>query len=196
MHDTMLPTLCFFLAWVICVERALVWTYGRRLSVCVCDYNSLLYFLFPSLCCSIGMPCESLFSSRGKTYHCSLSWCHCCSKTGRGWDFVLKKIMRECGTIRKKRSLSNANALMVWKAMICAALWIKRLFLKCLGVGGREEERVCVKMEQLLQITFTNRPEGNSFFYYSFSNCYWTKIRPSTQGLAKPGNQLCCVFVF
>lgn len=27
-----------------------------------------------------------------------------------------------------------------------------------------EEEGVCVKMEQLLQITFTNRPEGNSFF--------------------------------
>lgn len=59
---------------------------------------------------------------------------------------------------------------MVWKAMICAALRIKRLFLKCLGVGGREEERVCVKMEQLLQITFTNRPEGKSFFYYSLLN--------------------------
>lgn len=104
--------------------------------MCVCDYNSLLYFLFPSLCCSIGMPCESLFSSRGKTYHCSLSWCHCCSKTGRGWDFVWEK--KDVNVAPSAKREVCRNALMVWKAMICAALRIKRLFLKCLGVGGWE----------------------------------------------------------
>ncbi len=145
------------------------------------------------------MPCESSFSSRGKPIIVHWAGATAALRGGRGWDLA---------ALSEKKQLQYINLLVKTSEKTCVnvAPSAKEKFVDSKCTNGFEsynlcstvnqaslskvlrsrreedEEGACVKMEQLLQITFTNRPEGNSFFPdYSFSRCYWTVICPSTK---------------